>query len=74
MAYYRIYMLDHNHRIVTGSDVDCRNDEVAFAWAATTLGTDARAEVWLGARCLGRVSSVVVPLQTKQASAARRKG
>jgi hypothetical protein len=62
MAYYRIYMLDHNHRIVTGSDADCRNDEAAFAWAATTLGTDERAEVWRGPRCIGRVSNVSVPL------------
>ena len=62
MAYYRIYMLDHKHRIVTGSDADCANDQAALGWAATTLGTDARAEVWEGARCLGRVSNVSIPL------------
>ena len=30
----------------TGSDADCRDDEVALAWATITLGSDARAEVW----------------------------
>jgi len=62
MAYYRIYMLDHKNRIITGSDADCANDAAALAWAATTLGTDARAEVWQRARCLGRVSNVSIPL------------
>lgn len=62
MAYYRIYMLDHKHRIVTGSDADCPNDEAAFGWAAATLGTDVRAEIWKGDRCLGRVSNVSIPL------------
>jgi len=45
-----------------GSDADCRDDEVALAWATITLGSDARAEVWQAARCLGRVSSFSVPL------------
>jgi hypothetical protein len=63
MAHYRIYMLNHRDRIVTGSDADCATDEAALGWAATTLGTDARAEVWQGSRCLGRVSSVSIPLE-----------
>jgi hypothetical protein len=62
MAHYRIYMLDHANRIVTGSDADCATDEAALAWAATTLGTDARAEIWQGARCLGHVANVSIPL------------
>ena len=62
MSYYRIYMLDHKHRIVTGSDADCRDDEAAFAWAATTLGTDARAEIWHGPRFVGRISGVSIEL------------
>jgi hypothetical protein len=69
MRCYRIYMLDHKHRVVTGSDVDCLNDEAALAWAATTLGTDPRAEVWQRTRFVGRVSSVSVPLDTGQALA-----
>jgi hypothetical protein len=64
MTYYRIYMLDHKNRIVTGSDADCPNDAAALAWAATTLGTDARAEVWQSTRCLGRVANVSIPLHT----------
>jgi hypothetical protein len=70
MAYYRIYMLDHHARIVTGSDVDCRDDEAALAWAAITLGTAARAEVWQGTRCLGRVSNVSVLLDDRSRHAA----
>jgi hypothetical protein len=70
MAYYRIYMLDHHARIVTGSDAECRNDAAALAWAATTLGADPRAEVWHGTRCLGRVASVSVPLDEVARSAA----
>jgi hypothetical protein len=62
MTHYRIYMLDRKDRIVSGSDVDCPNDESALAWAATTLGTDARAEIWQRARCLGRVANVSIPL------------
>ena len=62
LAHYRIYMLSHENRIVTGSDADCATDEAALGWAATTLGTDARAEVWQHTRCLGRVSNVSIPL------------
>ena len=62
MSYYRIYMLEYNHRIVTGSDADCRDDEAAFAWAATTLGTGTRAEIWRGPWCVGRISGVSIEL------------
>src|ERR1700677_5234243 len=67
MGYYRIYMLSHKHRIVTGSDADCPDDEAALAWAATTLGTDVRAEVWPRQRVVGRISNVSVPLNRPQA-------
>jgi hypothetical protein len=70
VAHYRIYMLDLNHRIVTGSDADCQNDEAALAWAAITLGSDARAEVWQGSRILGRVANVSIPLDAGHALAA----
>jgi hypothetical protein len=71
MANYRIYMLDDADRVITGSDADCRDDETALFWAATTLGTDARAEIWHGTRCVGRVSNVVGPLDAgKQYAAA----
>jgi hypothetical protein len=73
MAYYRIYMLDRAGRILTGSDVVCDSDKSAFAWAATTLGNDARVEVWEGSRCLGRLSAASVPL-TAQADFFRECG
>ena len=62
MAHYWIYMLDRAGRILTGSDVACDSDESAFAWAATALGNDARAEVWEGTRWVGRLSSASFPL------------
>jgi hypothetical protein len=70
MANYRIFMLDRSGGVVTASDTVCHNDEAALAWAATTLGPDARAEIWQGSRCLGRVSSVSVPLDQGQEDAA----
>jgi len=56
MTSYRIYMLNPKGRVLTGADADCANDEAAFAWARTTLGDDARAEIWQGARCVGHIS------------------
>jgi hypothetical protein len=43
MANYRIYMLERSDCVLTGCDADCRDDETVLAWAATTLGTNARA-------------------------------
>jgi hypothetical protein len=60
MANYRIYMLDGAGRVLTGSDVSCQSDEAAFAWARVTLGMDASAEIWCGARCVGRVSGTTM--------------
>jgi hypothetical protein len=62
MPDYRIYTLDMNGRIVTGTDVVCADDPAAFAWTATTLGLNARAEIWQAERCLGRLSDVAAPL------------
>jgi hypothetical protein len=50
-----------NGRIVTGTDVVCADDPDAFAWAATKLGLDARAEIWQAERCLGGVSDSAAP-------------
>lgn len=57
MTSYRIYMLDPTGRTLTASDADCGSDARAFAWANITLGDDARAEIWQGARRVGRVWS-----------------
>jgi hypothetical protein len=37
VSYYRIYMLDHDHQMITGPDAGCRDDKADFARAATTL-------------------------------------
>ena len=74
MTNYRIYMLDRTGRVVTGSDADCRDDATALGWAATTLGTDVRAEIWQGTRCVGRVSNDFVPLgEVRRYSVAAKK-
>jgi hypothetical protein len=59
---YRIYMLDMNGRIVTGTNVVCADDPSAFGWAARSLGVDTGAEIWEAERCLGRLSDSAVPL------------
>jgi hypothetical protein len=56
VANYRIFALNHAGRIAGSEDVDCRSDEAAFAYAAAALAPGARAEIWQGMRCLGKVS------------------
>jgi hypothetical protein len=60
MTCYRIYMLNRNGLVLTGSDETCENDEAAVAWARTTVGDDARAEIWQDARCVGHISGAAV--------------
>jgi hypothetical protein len=60
MTNYRIFMIGNAGRILTASDADCENDEAAFAWAAATLGSDARAEIWQAGRCVGTVSGTTM--------------
>jgi hypothetical protein len=55
MTFYRIYELNEFGRIVSGIDVVCPDDEAAFDHAAALFGQSARAEIWQGARCLGRL-------------------
>jgi len=60
MANYRIFMINGAGRILTASDVECLTDGAAFAWAGATLGTDASAEIWRGATCIGSVSGATI--------------
>ena len=60
MINYRIFMISRAGRILTASDADCENDGAAFAWAAATLGSDARAEIWQAGRCVGTVSGTTM--------------
>lgn len=55
MALYRIYRLNNANRIITGSDVVRESDDAAFEWAKQTFGVTARAEIWNGERCVGRL-------------------
>ena len=59
MADYRIYILDIEGKVGVGTDCDCENDGHARRTAqAMLLGTQ-EAEVWLGARKVGRVSALI---------------
>jgi hypothetical protein len=60
---YRIYALDQNDKIVTGLDAECDGDDAAFAWAETKLGRNARAEIWEGRRCVGKLLRSTVPAE-----------
>lgn len=63
IADYRIYLLDGDGRIVTGSGVSCGDDQDACVQAQQMLdGTSSnQAEVWTGTRCIGRVAAVSTP-------------
>jgi hypothetical protein len=61
MPHYRVYMLNRIGRTVTDTDVVCADDPTAFAWAATALGLNARAEIWRAERCLGGLSDGTAP-------------
>lgn len=56
MPSYRIYMLGHDGRILSGRNITCANDEDAREAAQWGLSGGGEAEVWIGTRCLGRVS------------------
>ena len=55
MTDYRIYPLDDRGRLVSSFGANCRDDAAACAYARTALKEGAQAEVWSGARCVGRV-------------------
>lgn len=54
MASYLVYTLNPAGRIVNGTDANCANDAEAVAWAMKTTGDGAPAEIWQGARLVGR--------------------
>lgn len=57
MPNYRVYQLDENARIVARHEVSCDSDEAAQSAAAKLVPPGTQAEVWEGARLLGRVSA-----------------
>jgi hypothetical protein len=56
MTNYRIYRLDGAGHFVWGRDFASTNDEDALAEARVGLRVFEKAEVWVGARCVGQVS------------------
>ena len=55
VSHYRIYLLDAGGRIAAAHDVDCVEDDEARANAATLATAGQPAELWHGARLVGRV-------------------
>ncbi len=57
MVDYRVYLLNRNGLIISGYDVSCDDDQDARVQARRMLdGTNSdQAEVWAGARCVGKV-------------------
>ena len=57
MGDYRIYLLNERGRIQSGHDVSCDSDAEACAHAEGMLSRHSHAEVWLGIRQVGVISS-----------------
>ncbi len=57
MAEYRIYPLDKEGRFICGLDVTCDSDTEVRELAQQFLFDGQQAEVWIGARLVGRVSA-----------------
>jgi hypothetical protein len=57
MPHYRVYLLGENGRIVSATEAVFENDDDAFTGARRTLTDSAKAEIWSGVRCVGRVSA-----------------
>ena len=58
--HYRIYQLGPDDHIRRGHDVHCSTDAEAFAEIAHLIGSFPAAEVWCGARRVGRRTSVEI--------------
>ncbi len=57
MIHYRVYKMHRCGGLRSGHDVICASDEDARRRAAGLVMDDTQAEVWQGARCLGRVTA-----------------
>jgi hypothetical protein len=55
MIDYSIHFLDELSRIVFEVDTQCDDDQMAYEIAARLLPDTGQAEIWCGARCLGRL-------------------
>ena len=69
LIHYRIYLLNPDGSIASGSDATCVDDDGARALACTMLGIYQQAEIWAGTRSLGKVE--VSKQQSLKASRSR---
>jgi hypothetical protein len=55
MPTYRLYAIDQQNHILSGDNFQSEGDGAAVEYAGDNLHPGCRAEVWQGARCVGRV-------------------
>lgn len=60
MRHYRIYTMDQTGRILFAQDVRCHDDRGAMTEAQAQAGAYG-AEIWQGARLVGRVAGEEAP-------------
>jgi hypothetical protein len=68
--HYRIYLLGPDDHITRGLDVHCSSDLEAFAEIARLVGISPAAELWCGARRVGRWTPVGIEVAASDCAAA----
>jgi hypothetical protein len=68
--HYRIYLLGPDDHITRGHDVHCSSDLEAFAEIAPLVGISPAAELWCGARRVGRWTPVGIEVAASDCAGA----
>ena len=68
MDHYRIYLIDNEGHIASGSGATCDTDQDACAQAQQMLDSSDEnwAEVWTGTRCVSRIAATPTPVSPEQ--------
>ena len=61
MALYRFYWFGSDGHIKSAENVECTSDGEAEAKAGEQIGSYAAMEVWLGTRCVARLTGRQAP-------------
>ena len=64
MGHYRIYLLDNEGHVASGSGATCDTDQDACAQAQQILDDSDRdqAEVWIDTRCISKITATSTPI------------
>jgi hypothetical protein len=65
MVLYRFYWFGSDGHIKSAENVECASDDEAAAKAREQIGSYAAIEVWLGTRCVVRLSGRQTPDQDR---------